>query len=198
MVTCKVCRVLEKHGNEEYDDRLLSQWTAPGPERKGYRQLARWLNVNLLRQRMDSVGMNTLGGEVESKYDRLRGADTTAEELEQQLAAAGIDIEELTEDFVSYGVVRKHILECLDASREESSTEWEPRAIDIATDRAETKIGEAVRSLLNKGELRSSDDTAVHVETELECEHCHTRVPLARALRRGYVCGCAEDEVADA
>jgi hypothetical protein len=196
MGTCKVCRVLAKYGNEGYDERLLSQWTAPRPERKGYRQLARWLNVDLLRQRMDGVGMNTLGGEVESKYDRLRAEDTTAAELERQLAAAGIDVEELTDDFVSYGVVRRHILECLDASREETSTEWEPRAIDIATDRAETKVGEAVRSLLNKGDLEGGDEVTVHVETELECERCHTRVPLARALRRGSVCTCVGDEVA--
>lgn len=197
MAGCKVCRVIERYGNENYDERLRDQWTAPTPERKGYRELARWLNISILRQEMGRAGMNTLAGEVESKYDRLRGDDATAVELERQLAAEGINIDEVTGDFVSYGVIRTHLLECLGASREETTTEWEPRAIEIATDHAETKVREAVRSLLNKGELESSTDVTTHITTELECERCQTRVPLDRALRRGYLCSCPKREATD-
>lgn len=192
MAGCKVCRVLEKYDCEHYDERLVEQWTAPKAERKGYRQLARWLNVALLRGEMDRVGLSTLGGEVESKYDRLRGDPTTAAELERGLAMEGVRIEELTDDFVSYGVVRRHLTECLEASRERPPpTDWETDAIDITVDRATEKLGEAVSSLRSKGRLETSEAVSVHVTAEVECERCQSRVPVERAVRRGYVCSCA-------
>lgn len=190
MAGCKVCRVLAKYDVEYYNDRLIDQWTAPKPERKGYRQLADWLNSNLLRQEMDNVGMSTLAGEVESKYERLQGNSTTTIELEQHLASEGVRINELTDDFVSYGVVRRHLKECLEASREETISEWEETSIEISTSQAENKVSEAVRSLLNKEKIKSSENVSVHLTVELECEECHTRIPIDRALRRGYLCPC--------
>ncbi|WP_435320989.1 rod-determining factor RdfA [Haloarchaeobius sp. TZWSO28] len=194
MAGCKVCRVLAKYDAEYYDERLIQQWTAPKPERKGYRQLADWLNSNLLRQEMDKVGMSTLAGEVESKYERLQGDSTTAIELEQQLESEGVRIDELTDDFVSYGVIRRHLKECLEATREETTTEWEETSIEIATARAEQKVSEAVQSLLNKGKVDSSENVRVTLTAELECEECQTRIPVDRALRRGYLCSCASTD----
>ena len=195
MGSCKVCRVLEKYDIEYYDERLVEQWTAPKAERKGYRQLADWLNKNVLRQEMDRVGVSTLGGEVESKYERLREESATAVQLRQQLASEGIRIEELEDDFVSYGVIRRHLKECLEAERSDPEvSDWEETAIQITTDRAEEKIADATRSLLNKGEVVASDDVSLHVSTEIECENCQTRIPLARAVRRGYVCSCGNKE----
>lgn len=195
MAGCKVCRVLEKYDSEYYDERLVEQWTAPKAERKGYRQLADWLNKNMLRQEMDEVGLSTLGGEVESKYERLQQESTTTAQLEQHLAGEGVRVEELRDDFVSYGVVRRHLKECLEAERTEpTASNWEETAIDIATDRAEEKIADATRSLLNKGLVASSDDVSFHVVAEIECENCQTRIPLDRALRRGYVCSCSSSD----
>ncbi|MFD1514358.1 rod-determining factor RdfA [Halomarina rubra] len=198
MAGCKVCRVLEAYDSGHYDDRLVEQWTAPKAERKGYRQLARWLNVALLRQEMDQVGLSTLGGEVESKYDRLQEGGATAAELRQQLANEGVRIEELTDDFVSYGVVRTHLVDCLGATREEPEpTAWETDAIDISVERARQKLEEAVSSLRTKGSLSGGEDVIVHVDAEVECETCQRRVPLGRAVRRGYICSCTATETGE-
>lgn len=69
---CKVCRVLDQRDLEGYDEHMLSAWRGDGPNRNGYRELARWLNVTLLRREMDEVGLSTLGGEADSKYERLQ------------------------------------------------------------------------------------------------------------------------------
>jgi hypothetical protein len=195
---CKVCRVLSERDFEHYDERLLSEWRGDTDQRKGYRQLAEWLNVTLLRREMDKVGLSTLGDEARSKYERLRGDDARASEVANMLSREGIDVEQLRSDFVSYGVVRTHITECLGAEYEpEESGEWESDSIEIARDHAEGKIGEAVQSLVHKGKLDAGGDTSVHVAVELECDECHTRVPLERVKRRGYLCNCtATQEVA--
>lgn len=193
---CKVCRVLDERGLDGYDDRLLSQWRGSGSSRKGYRQLARWLNVTLLRREMDEVGLSTLGGEAESKYERLRGEDARAAEVATVLEREGVDVDALRTDFVSYGVVRTHLTDCLDASYEPGEpSDWEADAIEVALDHASGKIQSAVGSLHGKGELSVGGELAVHVDVELECDACQSRVPLDRALRRGAVCSCADAEV---
>jgi len=187
---CKVCRVLTEYGLTGYEDRLVDQWTADRDRRKGYRALAEWLNVTLLRNAMDRAGLQTLGDEAESKYDRLCADDATADEVRNVLRGEGVPIDDLEGDFVSYGVVRTHLTDCLGLEREAESTDWEGDALDIATDHAESKAAEAVSSLRSKGRLDAGGGVDVHATVEVECEDCRTRVPVERALRRGYVCHC--------
>lgn len=193
---CKVCRVLDEHELADREQELLDRWLADGPKRMGYRRLARWLNVALLRRAMDRAGLSILGAEPASKYDRLTGEDeAVAEELRTDLSAAGVDVEHLERAFVSYGVVRTHLRECLGAERDHEPGDWEADSIRIATDHAEQKVSEAVRSLSNKGRLRAGGDISVTVRVELECEACHMRVPADRALRRGHVCSDGGEDV---
>lgn len=187
---CKVCRVLDEYGMERYEEQLLEQWQADPPQRKGYRQLTEWFNTLMLRREMDRAGLSTLGDEAESKYERLRSDEPIAEEVATELAKAGLPIDRLRDDFVSYGVIRTHLKECLDSDVELSSGDWERDAIEISRDHAKSKITEAVRSLRNKGELTAGGDVTVSVSVEVECENCHARVPADRAIRRGYVCRC--------
>lgn len=187
---CKVCRVLEERNMQRYEDRLVDQWQAEGPERKGYRQLAVWLNVTMLRREMDRAGLSTLGQEAASKYERLHSTDeSVAQEVAVGLSSEGIDIERLREDFVSYGVIRTHLRECLDLEYTAESGDWEADTIEMARDYAERKISEAVRSLSNKGQLKR-DEIEVDVSIDIECETCHAVIPIDRAMRRGYICDC--------
>lgn len=167
---CKVCRVLQQRGMDRYEEVLLDRWTAEPPERMGYRKLARWLNVAMLQLEMDRAGVSTIGGAAEACYDLLRGSDAMADEVAESLTDTGIDASQLTDDFVSYGVVRTHLKECLGAERETKSGSWERDAIDISFEHARTKLGEAIRSLQNKGELSAGGEISVHVGGELECD----------------------------
>lgn len=187
---CKVCRVLDEYGMQRYEEQLLEQWQADSSQRKGYRQLAEWFNTLMLRREMDRAGISTLGDEAESKYERLRSDEAIAEEVATELANAGIPIEQLRDDFVSYGVIRTHLKECLGSDVDLSSGEWERDAIEISRNHAATKIEEAVRSLRNKGRLTAGGDVDIFIDVELECENCHSRIPAERAIRREYVCQC--------
>ncbi|WP_254861532.1 rod-determining factor RdfA [Halovivax gelatinilyticus] len=186
---CKVCRVLDERELEGYDETLLDRWLADGPGRMGYRALARWLNTTMLRREMDMAGLTTLGDEAASKYDRLTADDdTVSAEVRSSLRTDGVPIDELEADFVSYGVVRTHLTECLGAERDpEPDSDWERDALSITRQHAETKAAEAIRSLENKGELEAVGDISVNVTFELECAETHRTVALERALRRGYI-----------
>jgi hypothetical protein len=188
---CKVCRVLAERGLEEYERRLLRQWRGEDGDRKGYRQLARWLNVTLLRREMETAGLPTLGDEPASKYDRLR-SDDHASEVTTVLEREGIDVGRLRSDFVSYGVVRTHIVDCLDEEYESTQRSgWETDTIEIARDHAATKIGEAVSALAGKDEIGVGNDVTVHPDVEVECERCGVRLPLGSLLSGEQTCSCA-------
>lgn len=187
---CKVCRVLDQYDMGQYEEQLVEQWQADGPGRKGYRQLAEWFNVLLLHREMDRAGLSTLGDEPKSKYQRLQSGESIAEEVAAELANQGVPINRIQDDFVSYGVIRTHLKDCLNEEVSISSGEWELETIEIARGHAKQKISEAIRSLRNKGELLAGGETRVSVVAEIECEMCHTRVPVMRAIRRGYVCDC--------
>lgn len=184
---CKVCRVLADRGMGEYESRLVSQWKGEEGQRKGYRQLAEWFNVTILRREMDRSGLPTLGNEAESKYERLRGDDTVAEEVRTNLRTAGVPIDQIESDFVSYGVMRKHLTECLGEEYEAESTDWEEDAIETTKHHASSKISEAVSSAVSKGNLEAVGDITVTVSVELECDETRVSVPVERAMRRGYV-----------
>ncbi|WP_247730366.1 rod-determining factor RdfA [Halovivax limisalsi] len=191
---CKVCRVLDARGMADYESQLVAHWNGERGQRKGYRQLAEWLNVTMLRREIDRAGLSTLGNEAESKYERLQSDPTIAEEVRTALRTAGVPIDDVESDFVSYGVVRTHLVDCLGEEYTEESTDWEPEAIEIAREHATTKITEAVSSATSKGTLEAVGDVSVDVSVELECDETHVTVPIDRALRRGYVSKPRDDE----
>ncbi len=187
---CKVCRLLADYGMERYEAQLLDQWQAEDSGRMGYRQLAEWFNTLMLRREMDRAGLSTLGDEAASKYERLQADGAVADEVATELESAGVPIADLRSDFVSYGVIRTHLKECLGADVDLESSDWEREAIEISRDHAASKVREAVSSLRTKGKLAAGGDVEVSVTVELECDSCHVQVPATRAIRREYVCQC--------
>lgn len=197
---CKVCRVLSERDLTTYDTQLLAQWQGENGPRKGYRTLAEQLNIRLLQREMDRAGLPTIGGETESKYQRLTGDDsTTAAAVREMFRHEGVPIDEIEHDFVSYGVLRTHITECLggEYTAPESDSDWETDAITIAQRTAKTKATEAIRALTNKGKLASVSEPVVDVDIIVECPECQSRISADKALRRGFVCTCAEPTDSD-
>lgn len=196
---CKVEVVTDAYGlqpagsrYDSLDDYLLARWTgADGRESVGYRTLTDEFNQRLLKRVYDQRGREVLGARLESDYQTLLGEDDLRRaELEDVLAADGLDAERLRRDMVSWGTMATHLKECLDGQKDPptATTDWERRSITIATDRTTAKVREAVSALTSKGELAADEGVEVGVQVRLGCPACETRVPLAIALDRGYVC----------
>lgn len=179
-----------------YDQKLLDEWRGVDGQRKGYRTLARELNVALLRREMDRAGIETVAGEATSKYERLTdGGEDVARETRELLSENGVFVRDLERDFVSYGVVRTHLQSCLEAeyTPEPSTGEWTTTSIEIASSAAASKATEAVRALVNRGELHAGGDVTVSVSVTATCTECESTVEVEDAVDRGYVCECDID-----
>jgi hypothetical protein len=193
---CKVCTTLKTWGRPWMEQSLVARWRGEEGEegeRMGYRRLAYWLNVSLLQRAMDRAGLPTAGNEAASRYDRLIGDDeTVARGVREVLREGGVPIDDLERDFVSYGVVRTHLRDCLDLDRPTVQTggDWEADAVEGARRRAEDRVFAAVRARYNKGRLEAGGLPEVDVAVTITCPVCGTTVPVDEAFEAGRLCDC--------
>lgn len=197
--TCKVDEVIDRYDLETADPRyetlnegLVRRWVGTDEQESlGYRPLTEWFHKRLLRRVYDQNGRDSLGDRVEHDYRALTSDDDLVrEEIIESLAADGIDGRAVREAFVSWGTMRTHLKECLDATKETESAEsdWERETVEMARSFAVEKVESAVSSLRTKERVAGLEDASVSVQVQLDCDQCPTRVPFQVALERGYVC----------
>lgn len=108
----KIQRVVTEYDVEDLADELVRRWTADGDERSSLRDLADFFNRRLLRTALEEAGVRPLGGEVENLYRLLQDAEVTNGariEAERRLEREGIDVDGLTDDFVSHQAVHTYL-----------------------------------------------------------------------------------------
>lgn len=197
--TCKVDEVIDRYDLATADPRyetlnegLVRRWVgADEQEPLGYRPLTEWFHKRLVRRVYDDHGRDTLGDRVEHDYRALTSDDELVrEEILESLAADGIDGRALRVDLVSWGTMRTHLQECLEATKETDTAEsdWERETVGMARSFATEKVESALSSLESKGKIAGIENASVTVQVQLDCKHCPTRVPFQVALDRGYVC----------
>ncbi len=197
--TCKVCSAIRQYeltapDQESVDEALIVRWKGrDGHTERGYRPLTDWFNKHLLRNEYDQYGRETFGNRLESDYDGLTGDDELLrQEISADIRADGIDADQLRSDMVSWGTMRRHLTDCLGASKPQQPSEsgWEYNAIAKTRAVAAEKVTSALSALETKGELAGFDTATVDVDVDvrLRCTECDTLVPLDVALDQGYVC----------
>lgn len=194
---CKVCKVLGKWELTDLEQELLSRWRGEHGDRMGYRKLAEWLNVTLLRKEMDRAGLTTVGGAATARYERLNEGGESATTVRRFLHEEGLAVDEIERDFVSYGVVRTHLKECLDAEREttdSSDAAWTPESLAHTRRFAESKVESTVRAGINAERLVIGGKPRVSVSIELTCPSCSATVSAETALEDGWTCDCTTSD----
>lgn len=196
-MSCKVDRVADSFevtptpAFDDLDAELLARWRGDGDrEAQGYRSLTAWFNKRLLKGVYDANGRDTVGTRLDSEYEALTGDDRLLrEEVCDDLRSDDIDADAVTDALVSWSTMRHHIKGCLDGEKPTTEpSDWERRSVEIATDRAEEKLSDAVRSLAGKGTISGGDEATATVEAYLSCPECGVRRRFADALERGAVC----------
>lgn len=194
----KVARVIHDYDLNRMEDELVALWTGEGDERLSLRDLAEYLNQAILRAAMADAGMNILDGEVENTH-RLLTADEvssgTRVEAKTTLEREGIDVDQLTQDFVSHQAIYTYLTEHRDIDGPSDTTERDrlERTIDTVQ-RLKSRLGavaeKGVQNLSNAGQLSLGEFT-VFVDVRILCEDCGTQSDLIELLRNG---GCTCDK----
>ncbi|KOX92485.1 rod-determining factor RdfA [Haloarcula rubripromontorii] len=191
----KVGRLIETYGLESMGSELERAWLGDGQERQSLRDLADRFNRALLVAAIRDAGMDVVDGEPANFYRLLTAEDVSAGkrvEARNRLERAGIDVERLEDEFVTYQAIRYYLTEVRGASydpdRGTDQVERERDTIDRLRSRVETIVRDTVDRLqaadtLTVGEYR------VFVSIDIRCQDCGTRHSISDLLDRGG-CNC--------
>lgn len=192
----KVPKLIEKYDLEGVGDELEAHWTHPD-ERKSLRALAESFNERLLRAALEDADVETVTEDVGHLYQLLgeeAGSRGEQSQAKRRLERAGIDVETLTDEFVSYGAIRSYLTEYRDASLPETTDDevrrTERRAIDGLRERTLT-VTESKLARLRHTDRLELGSHRVLVTVQVVCEDCHEQYDAAELVERGG-CSCSE------
>lgn len=198
--SCKVGRVVERRGLAGLDDELRRR-RADGAS---LRALTEVVNRRVLAAALDRVAdgaqMDDLFGAVSDDravrlvYEALAGDDAGAERrarVRTRLSQRGVDVDAVTDDWVTHPTVRRHLRECLgvDTGRNGSVTPDDAMdTIEWSRSRSEGVLGRTFERLDDAGLVRTGD-LEVSATFQLTCAGCgHTYRP--RQLLEEGGCAC--------
>lgn len=191
----KVERLINTYELDDIGAEMERLWTADREDRKSLRELAAFFNQQLVRTAMAAEGLETLDGEVENIYrllsdNEVREADRVR--TQRRLEREGLDVDELTSDFVTYQAIRSYL-------KDTRGAEYTPNDRDPLEREAENfkKIRGRTASITEGKleQLRSSDHLDLgtfrtFVEISVVCEDCGARYEVVELLDRGQ-CECS-------
>lgn len=198
--SCKVGRVAKRRGLAGLDDELQRRRA----EGASLRDLADLVNRRVLAAALDGVTdgaqvadlFGAVSGDraVELVYEALAGDDVGAERrarVRTRLSQRGVDVDAVTDDWVTHPTVRRHLRECLgvETGREGSVTPDDAMdTIEWSRSRAEGVLRRTFERLADAGLVRMGD-LDVSATFQLTCTACgHTYRP--RELLEEGGCAC--------
>ncbi|AZH24819.1 rod-determining factor RdfA [Haloplanus aerogenes] len=192
----KVARLIETYDVDDgLGDELERLWTADGSERKSLRDLAAYFNRQLLEAALASTSTTTVDGEVANLYRLLTADDVSSgmrTEARTRLERAGVDVEQLERDFVTYQAIRSYLQTYRDAEYESTSDEESVQNVLETVQRLRSRLQSVVENGLTR--LRSTDrltlgEFRLFIDIDVLCEACGAQYGVVDLLKRGG-CDC--------
>jgi len=189
----KVARLLDTYNLDGLGDELERSWTADD-DRRSLRELADYFNQQLLEHRLDQVNEQVLDGESSNIYRLLTADEVSSAErtrVERQLERDGIDIDDLTSEFVTYQAIRTYLKEERGAEYEpdrKDPVEREKQNIEQLRGRTAAVTEDKLAQLRKNGDI-SLGGFSTLVDIRVVCEDCSTQRTISELLDSGS-CDC--------
>jgi hypothetical protein len=192
---CKIERVCERRDLATLPERLVERRTEADAS---LRALERFFNREVLAAAMRAAGMELLDGEATNVYRLLTAEDVShaaRTEARDRLSRAGVDVDAVTSEFVTYGTIRTHLRECagIETGRE-SAADADAVSETVFTLFGRTEaVTERELSRLAGTDAFDAGDLTVSLTARVACGTCGEEYGLRRLLDRGG-CECGGTE----
>lgn len=196
---CKLGRVAAAHGLEGIHTELETRWGATSDD--SLRDLAKEFNQRVLRAGVERSGRTPLDGEISNLYRVLTDDDVDAgsrTQARERLRRDGVPIDDIEDGFVSHQTVYRHLVECLDVTREPAHKDPESR-VTAWHDRVRSLQARLVR-VAERGmkQLRETGSVEigsfeVYVDVNIFCNDCG-RLYTAEEFLDSRACECGADD----
>lgn len=195
--TYKVGEVLQRRELLDLHDSLPDRWLGESGDASSLRELAREINLAVLATAMSDAGIDSLEGEVENAYRLLTDNDVSAGVRTQQrnrLERAGVDVDQLLDDFVTHQAVHTYLTKGLGVSKDTSdqtgSIETYEERFQRLRSRAMAVMENSLSALQDAGSISLGTFDTI-VVFRVYCQDCETQFELGDLLRRGG-CHCEQ------
>jgi len=192
---CKVERVCDRRGLPTLTERLVERRTTTDAS---LRDLERFFNREVLAAAMRAAGMELLEDEAANVY-RLLTAETVSHaartEARDRLTRAGVDVDAVERDFVTYGTVRTHLRACAGIETGQETTVDAAAVSDTVfklVGRTEAVTERELSRLADQAAFDAGELT-VSLTARVACETCGEEYGLRSLLERGG-CSCGESQ----
>lgn len=197
-IESKVARLIEAYGlGQQFGDRLERRWTADGDERDSLRTLADRFNKRLLEAAAADAGLSTVDGEIDNLYRLLTDEDVSGgnrTEAQRRLEQAGVAVDQLDTDFVSYQAIRSYLTEYRDAEYERERDQARPervvQTLQRLTERVRSVADRSLSQLRTTGRL-TLGEFRLFIDVSVLCEDCGSQYGVVELIQRGG-CDCGE------
>jgi hypothetical protein len=190
----KVARVIRRRGLDGLGDELVEYWTEETTERMSLRELADYFNRELLAQTLQDVSMNTLDGEPANIYRLLTDDSVSsgaAVQATNRLEQHGIDVEQLTAEFVSRQAIHTYLTKYRGVSHSPANgdpVETETTNVQRLKRRMTTIIESKIERLRNTERITLGEFNVL-IDVRILCEDCGAQYQATELLERG-TCRC--------
>jgi hypothetical protein len=192
----KVARLIDEHDAEDVGEALEHRWTSNGYEGMSLRELEAYFNEYLLEQRMRSVGMQSIRGEVSNIYRLLTDDEVSRSDYiraKRRLERSGVDVEQLEREFVSYQSIRTYLREVRGAEYRGPDTDPKESACTFIR-MMESRTASVVENKLDQ--FNRHDDFAIPepqviVNADVICGECSAQYSVQEVLESSG-CECQE------
>jgi hypothetical protein len=189
----KTERLIREYGLEGLGGELEAYWTGEADERRSLRDLAALFNRRLLRAAMEAAGLTPTDTEVRRIHGVLDDGDASAGErieTRRTLERAGVDVDALTDEFVSHQAIHTYLRRCRDAEYEREGDQVERDAETLRRLRSRTAaVSERTLERLRDTDRIDLGEFDVTVDVRMFCEDCGTEQSVVETLEdRGCAC----------
>lgn len=187
---CKVGRMAAAYGVENMDSRLEELYVT---DSNSLRDLTDYFNQQLVRATLNKNDPDLIG-DAELIYVALTSDDVSADrraQIRDQLTFADVNVDHLTDDFVSHQTIRSHLQDCLgvDTSRRGITNTADAHGVISWARERDSEIIERVLDRLDRIEEIELGNYEVSHSIRIICYDCGTTYRPSELLDQGH-CEC--------
>jgi len=193
----KLERVIGKYDLSDFGEELVDRWLGQnGYERESLRSLASVTNARILQSALEHADETPLEGEVDNLVRLLTSDDVSAgmrSQTRQRLEQLGIDVDDLTTDFVSHQAIHTYLTSVREVKYESDSSPDDKLTDRLETiQRLESRLQAVTESTIEQ--LPSDDEFSVGsidviASVQVLCNDCGQQYTIQELIEQNG-CGC--------
>lgn len=177
---CKLGSVMTRYSIEDLNEDIVNRWMGEGADRMSLRELADFFNIQVLRAAIRESELQLVDQEVETIHTLLTDSDVsdgTRQQVRSQLEAGSIDPDSLTDNFVSYQTVNRHLKKCHSVKRDaepepdEQHVRRRVQYIYALENELDAVTNDILEQLDTTGRISLSDFETT-IDVQVRCSNC--------------------------